>query len=186
YGKHYERARDLLEAAVRQQPENVDALYSLGFVYSSLKQTEAALRALAQAARLAPKRADVVRLIAVTTGELSADEDSAAAWDRYLQLAPGDDIARRERGFARTHIHEFETGLADLEWYIARHPEDPIGHYQLGLAQSTNDPTKGIDSLNKALALKPDFVAARAARGALYYTQGNAEAAVPDLEAAAK
>jgi tetratricopeptide (TPR) repeat protein len=184
YGRHYERARGLLETAVRQQPENVDALYSLAYVYSALKQPEPALRVLAKAARLAPKRADVIRLIAVTTGELSADEDSAAAWDRYLELVPNDDTARRERGFARTHIREFETGMADLEWYIARHPEDPMGHYQLGLAQSTSDPTKGIESLTKALALKPDFVAARAARGALHYVQGNAEAAVPDLEAA--
>jgi tetratricopeptide (TPR) repeat protein len=185
YGHHYERARDLLETAVRQQSENVDALYSLGFVYSAMKQPEAALRVLAQAARLAPKRSDVVRLIAVTTGELSADEDSAAAWDRYLQLVPTDDTARRERGFARTHIHQFETGMADLQWYLARHPDDPIAYYQLGLAQSTNDPTKGIESLNKALVLKPDFVEARAARGTLHYVQGDAEAAVPDLEAAA-
>ncbi|HEY1342152.1 MAG TPA: tetratricopeptide repeat protein [Bryobacteraceae bacterium] len=185
YGRRYERARELLETAVRQQPENVDALYSLGFVYSALKQPESALRTLAQATRLAPKRADVIRLIAVTTGELSADEDSAAAWDRYLQLVPSDDIGRRERGFARTHIRQFETGMADLEWYIARHPQDPIGYYQRGLAQSTSDPTKGIESLNKALTLKPDFVAAQAARGALHYVQGNAEAAVPDLEAAA-
>ncbi len=185
YGQHFERARDLLETAVRQQPENVDALYSLAFVYSNLKQPEPALRTLAEATRLAPKRADVLRLIAVTTGELSADEDSAAAWDRYLALVPNDDTARRERGFARTHIRQFETGMADLEWYIKRHPDDPIGYYQLGLAQSTSDPTKGIESLDKALALKPGFTAARAARGALHYVQGNPEAALPDLEAAA-
>jgi tetratricopeptide (TPR) repeat protein len=48
-----------------------------------------------------------------------------------------------------------------------------------------NDPTKGLSSLDKALQLKPDFVEARAARGALYYLQGKPEAAVPDLEAAA-
>jgi tetratricopeptide (TPR) repeat protein len=184
YGGHYERARELLETAVRQRPENVDALYSMAYVYNALKQPEPALRALAVAARLSPKRADVIRLIAVTTGALSADEDSAAAWNRYLELVPNDDIARRERGFARTHIHQFETGMTDLEWYIARHPDDPLGYYQLGLAQSTSDPTKGIESLNQALTLKPDFIAARAARGALYYVQGNAEAAIPDLEAA--
>ena len=46
---------DLLETAVRQQPENVDALYSLTFVYSALKRREPALRMLAPAARLAPK-----------------------------------------------------------------------------------------------------------------------------------
>jgi tetratricopeptide (TPR) repeat protein len=59
-----------------------------------------------------------------------------------------------------------------------------MGHYELGLAQSTSDPTKGLASLDRALVLKPDFVAARAARGALYYVQGKPEAAVPDLESA--
>jgi tetratricopeptide (TPR) repeat protein len=184
YAGHYERARDILETAVRQQPNNVDVLYSLAFVYSGLKQPEPSLRFAARAANLAPKRADVQRLIAVTTGELQANEDSAEAWDRYMKLAPNDDTARRERGFARIHLRQFETGIPDLEWYIARHPEDAMGHYELGLAQSTSDPTKGLASLDRALALKPDFVAARAARGALYYVQGNAEAAVPDLESA--
>ena len=185
YARHYERAREVLEKAVRQQPQNADVLYSLAFVYSSLKQPEGALRLLAEAAKVAPQRADVQRLIAVTTGELQANEDSAAAWDRYAVLAPKDDTARRERGFARIHMRQFDTGLADLEWYIARHPDDPVGYYELGLAQSMNDPTKGLSNLDKALKLKPDFVEARSARGALYYLQGKPDAAVPDLEAAA-
>ena len=185
YATHYDRAREVLEKAVHQQPRNADALYSLAFVYNSLKQPESALRLLAEAAKVDPSRADVQRLIAVTTGELQANEDSAAAWDRYAALAPNDDTARRERGFARIHMRQFDTGVADLEWYIARHPGDPVGYYELGLAQSTNDPTKGLSSLDKALELKPDFVEARAARGALYYLQGKPESAVPDLEAAA-
>lgn len=186
YGRHYDRAREVLEKAVREQPHNADALYSLAYVYNSLKQPEAALRLLAEAAKVAPQRADVERLIAVITGELQANEDSAAAWDRYAALAPNDDTARRERGFARIHMRQFDTGMADLEWYIARHPDDPVGYYELGLAQSMNDPTKGLTSLDKALKLKPDFVEARSARGALYYLQGKPEAALPDLEAAAR
>ncbi len=185
YAKHYERARGVLESAVRQQPRNVDALYSLSFTYSALHQPEPALRLLAQAAKLDPKRADVQRLIAVTAAELLAYEDSAAAWERYAELAPNDDTARRERGFARIHLRQFETGMADLEWYVAKHPEDPVGHYELGLAQSTNDPTRGMESLDKALQLKPDFAAARSARGALHYLQGKSEAAATDLEKAA-
>ena len=184
YAGHYDRAREVLESAVRQQPDNVDVLYSLAFVYSALKQPEPSLRLAARAARLAPTRADVERLVAVTTGELQANDDSAAAWDRYMTLAPNDDTGRRERGFARIHLRQFDTGIADLQWYIARHPNDPVGYYELGLAQSTSDPTKGLSSLDRALQLKPDFLEARAARGALHYLQGNAEAAVPDLEAA--
>jgi tetratricopeptide (TPR) repeat protein len=53
------------------------------------------------------------------------------------------------------------------------------------VAQSVADPEKGLASLNKAIALRPDFAGARSARGALHYQQGNADAALPDLEFAA-
>jgi tetratricopeptide (TPR) repeat protein len=185
YAGHNERAREVLETAVREQPRNVDVLYSLAFVESALRRPEAAIRWLAQAGQLAPERADVQRLLAATANELGAWEDAATAWDRYAKLAPNDDEARRERGFATIHMGKFEAGIADLEWYVSRHPDDATGYFELGAAQSAGDPTQGIASLDKALTLKPDFPAARAVRGSLYYKQGKPEAALPDLEAVA-
>ena len=185
YAGHNERAREVLETAVREQPNNVDVLYSLAFVESALKQPEAAIRWLAQAGQLAPDRADVQRLLAVTANELGAWEDAATAWDHYAKLAPNDDEARRERGYAIVHQGKFDQGVTDLEWYVARHPNDAMGYFELGVAQSASDPTKGIASLDKSLALKADFPAARAVRGSLYYKQGRPEVALPDLEAVA-
>ncbi len=182
---HNDRAREVLENALRRQPENVDAMYALAFVYNALKQPEQAVRLLAQAARLAPQRADVQKLLAVTTGDLHAYDDSVAAWDRYVKLQPDDDAGRRERGFAMANIKQAEAGLSDLEWYAGRHPEDPLGLFELGLSQSVNDPEKGLATLDKAVALKPDYVEARSARGALEYQLGKAEPALSDLEFAA-
>jgi len=182
---HNERARELLENALRQQPQNVDVLYGLGYVYSSLNQSEAAVRLLAQAEKLAPQRADIHKLLAVTTSDLHAYEDSVHEWDSYVALAPDDDAGRRERGFSKANIKQAEAGLADLEWYVARHPEDPTGLFELGVSQAVGDPEKGIATLDKAVVLKPDYVEARAARGALNYQQGKAELALPDLEFAA-
>jgi tetratricopeptide (TPR) repeat protein len=182
---HNERARDLFENALRQQPQNVDVLYGLAYVYNALNQSEAAVRLLAQAEKLAPQRADIHKLLAVTTGDLHAYEDSVHEWDNYVALAPNDDAGRRERGFAKANIKQAEAGIPDLEWYVARHPEDPTGLFELGVSQAVNDPEKGIATLDKAVALKPDYVEARAARGALNYQQGKAEVALPDLEFAA-
>ncbi len=181
---HNDRAREVFEKALRQQPQNVDVLYSLAFVYHSLNQPEQAVRLLAQAARLAPQRADVQKLLAVAAGDMHAYDDSVAAWDRYVTLAPDDDAGRRERGFARANIKQ-PTGLADLEWYAARHPDDPTGLYELGAAQSVDDPDKALGTLDKAIALRPDYVEARSARGGIYYQQGKADAALADLEFAA-
>jgi tetratricopeptide (TPR) repeat protein len=183
---HFARSREALEAALRLQPRNVDVLISLAFVLDALKESDdAELRLLMQAAQLAPQRASVQKSLAIAAGNLGDYKDAAAAWNRYVALDPEDDTGRRERGFADAHIGQLDTGIADLRWYIARHSDDAEAYFDLGIAESAKDPTKGLPSFDKAVALRPDFAAARSARGALYYRDGRPEAALPDLEFAA-
>ena len=138
------------------------------------------------AAKLAPRRADVQKLLALTTSLLGALEDALGAWDAYLKLVPDDDFARRDRAYTAVRMGQVEKGSAELERFLARHPDDAVGHYQMGMAQGQTDPVQGLAHLDRAVALKPDFAAALSARGALYYQQGKPEAAVTDLESAAK
>lgn len=122
------------------------------------------------------------KLTAITARNLKADEDSAAAWDRYLKLVPDDDEAKRERAFAKARLALLDEALPELQGYVARHPNDATGFYELGMAQSVDDPAKAIESLNRAVVLNPDLVAARAGRGILFYTQDKPDAAVTDLQ----
>ncbi len=181
---HNERAKEVLENALRTQPHNADVLYALAYVDHALHQNEAAVRLLSEASRLAPQRADVQKLLGMSTSDLLAYEDSAAAWDRYMKLEPNDDSGRRERGFAKTNMKRAE-GMADLEWFVRRHPDDATGLFELGVAQGGSDPDQAIATLTKAIHVNPDFADARAARGALEYQQNNADAALADLEFAA-
>jgi tetratricopeptide (TPR) repeat protein len=182
YTGHYERAHEVLESALRQQPQNVDVLYRLAFVEEAARQWESAVMRLAQAAKLDPRRADIQKLLAVTTTELGALDDAAAAWDRYLKLEPNDEVARRERAYTAAKMGKLEQATAELEWFLTRHPDDPVGHYELAQAQRSVDMAQSLEHLNKALALKPDYAAARAARGSLYYQEGKPESALADLE----
>jgi Flp pilus assembly protein TadD len=179
-----QRARELLEAAERQQPQNVELLYTLAAVDQAYKRTEDAVALLARAARLAPERSDVQKLLALATGDLGALEDSVAAWNRYLKLEPADDAARRERGFTAFRMGRFEQAIEDLQWFVARHPDDAVGHFELGIVENVDNPAQALPEFDRALALKADFAAARSARGNLYYQMGKPEAALPDLEAA--
>jgi tetratricopeptide (TPR) repeat protein len=180
-----DRARELLEAARRIQPENVDVLYDLACVDQAAGHSEQAVALLAQAARLAPQRGDIQKMLAVTTGDLGAIADSAKAWDRYLQLQPDDDVARRERGFTAFQMGQFEQGVAELRAFVSRHPDDAVGHFELAAAVNKDNPAEALKEFDRALALKPDFPAAHSARGSLYYQMGKPEAALADLEAAA-
>lgn len=182
YTGHYERAHEVLESALRQQPQNVNVLYRLASVEDATRQWESAVMRLAQAEKLDPRRADVQKLLAVTTTELGALDDAAAAWDRYLELEPSDETARRERGYTLARMGKLEQGSADLEWFVSRHPDDPVGHYELAQAERTLDMAQAMKHLDRALALNPNYMPARAARGSLYYQEGKPESALADLE----
>jgi tetratricopeptide (TPR) repeat protein len=183
---HSTRAREVLEAALRQQPQNVDTLYALALANHALRQWETAVQLLSQAAKIDPARADVQRMLAVATADLGALEDSSAAWNRYLKLRPGDDAARRERGYTDAQRGHPEEGLKDLEWYASRHPDDVLAHYELGQALHAVDLSRALEEFTRALALDPNYLPARTARGSLLYQLGKPELAVTDLEAAAK
>jgi Flp pilus assembly protein TadD len=185
YASHYDRAIEVLRAALRQQPKNVEVLYRLASSEESSQRWEDAAMHLAQASQFDAKRADVQKLLAVTTAELGALSDSAAAWDRYLALEPDDDVARRERAYTAVKLGKLEEGAAALRSYVERHPDDKAGHYELGQAERDLDAAAASQEFGKALAIDGRYGAARAARGALRYQNGEFEAALPDLEAAA-
>ena len=181
---HVERGRELLQAALRQQPRNVDVLYQLAWVERQLDHGDEALRILAEASRIAPSRADVLKLLAVASSDLGAFEDAVNVWDRYLTLMPQDDYARRERAFTQVHSGKFTEGIAALRDFLRQHQTDAEGHYELGLAESQDNPEAGLRELNQALELRSDLAAAHAARGSIYYQMGKMDLAAADLEAA--
>jgi tetratricopeptide (TPR) repeat protein len=184
---HNERARDILQSALRQQPENVDVLYDLAAVNANIGQREAALELLAKASRLAPNRLDVQQLLARTAADLGYFGDAVQTWDRYLKLAPHDEVARRERAFALTAIGEdMEGGLAVLRAYAAKHPNDAVAHYELAIAEASAAPDAAIEELNRSIELNPALAAPRIARGLILFKQGDFTGALPDFEFAAK
>lgn len=179
-----QRAREMLQAAQRLQPQNVDILYDLACVDRAANRNESAVALLAQAEHLAPNRSDIQKLLAMTADDLGALEDSTAAWERYMKLEPADDAGRRERGFLAFKRGLFEQGLADVQWFVARHPDDPVGHFELGAIENKDNPAIALTEYDHALMLKPDFGAVHSERGSLYYQMGKPESALPDLEAA--
>jgi len=180
--KDYDRAREALVSALAQRPEDADVLYGLAVVQIALKQRESAIELLAKAARVAPERAEIQLLLARTTTDIGFFKDSLQAWNRYLQLAPNDESARRDRGYVAAVLGDYALGIPDLAAYVQKHPADAIGHYDLGMAETINDPNEALVEINRALDIKPDFVPAIYYRGLLKYQGGNAQAALVDLE----
>ena len=147
------------------------------------RRTEEAIVLLARAARLAPERSDVQKVLALATGDLGALDDSAAAWNRYLKLQPNDDVARRELGFTAFRMR----GSKRL-WRRSGGRAAPSGRcgrtLRTGGRREPGQSSRSAAGVRPgALALKPGFAAATGLRSRINQT-GKPEAALADLEAA--
>jgi lipoprotein NlpI len=134
--------------------------------------TDTALTVLARARRLAPNRADILLYLAERYEDAGFFSGAADAYEAYLKLRPDDATARRERGFAYCRFGRTKAALPDLDWYAKQHPKDPAGLFELGVCQSLDDTEHGLQNLNTALALKPDFTMARQVRGMVLSGEG--------------
>lgn len=103
--EHVERAQSVLEIALRQRPYDPDTLYALAQVFWKREQPIQSAALLVRAQKAAPKRADIVLLLAQVSARLGFHEDSAAAYARYLELRPKDNVARREREVELVRAH---------------------------------------------------------------------------------
>lgn len=181
---HDERAGAIFQSLLQQRPDDVDALFELGGVRGRAGDYEAAIPLFTQAARLAPQRAEVQLALARALEGAAFCEDSARVYDHYVALRPDDDLVRRERAKVYSHVAPLrEKSQAEFEWYIAKHPTDPLGHLYFGLLlQQVPDWQGALKEVTRAIELDPLLAEARRTRAALLRDDGELEKALIDLE----
>lgn len=180
--KHFDRAQEILAIALQQRADDVDLIQNLARVYAEVGRQDQAIILLLQAEKIAPNRADIQMFLAHMAEESGFFGDAATAYDRYYQLRPQEDTARRDRGFSYARSGRIEDGLQDLRWYTERHPEDTRGWYQLGVVETVGSRERALQCFNKALALDPKLPTARYARAVLFSRAGKPAEAIEDLK----
>jgi tetratricopeptide (TPR) repeat protein len=185
--QHWDRAQRVLEVAVKLRPTDADALLELGLVYASRQDYSHAVYVLAQARQHAPQRPDILLALGRAAEDAGYYGDSALAYDEYLRLRPGDDTSRRDRGrvcgYTGTRLAE---GIKELTWYVHKHPEDPIGYFDLAQFTWRTDPQTALRQLTAALRLDPELAPAHYARAWLLHRLGRTADSLADLQAACR
>lgn len=181
---HDQRAEVDFQTLLRQHPDSVDALLELGRLRGRAGDGEDAIASLTKAARLAPQRADVLLALARALEASAFCLDSSHIYDEYLTLRPDDDVARRERAMVYGHVADLRPkGKAEFEWYIAKHPQDPLGHlYYALLLNAIPDHANALREISRAIELDPMLTEARRARAGMLNEDGEPEKAQADLE----
>ncbi len=183
--EHYDRAQRALEAALKIRPADVDLLVELGRVCAARQDYVRAVYMLAQARQKDPGRAEILLLLARAAEDAGYYEDASQTYDEYVQLRPGDDAARRDRAraYGNTDSRK-EEARKELEWYLGKHPNDPLGHYAFAQVVWWTDPQEALAHLTEAVRLDPASVPNRFSRAWMLQRLGQMAESLPDLEAA--
>jgi tetratricopeptide (TPR) repeat protein len=183
--QHYDRAQRALEAALKIRPENVDLLLELGRVAAARQDYIRAFFVLAQARQKTPGRVDVLLMLARAAQDAGYYEDSATTYDEYLRLRPDDDSARRDRARAYGYTESrWEEARKELDWYLRKHPDDPLGHYVFAQVFWWPEPEKSLAHLSEAVRLEPNSVTNRFSRAWMLQRLGKMAESLKDLEVA--
>ncbi|PYV37869.1 MAG: hypothetical protein DMG06_26955 [Acidobacteria bacterium] len=183
--EHYDRAQRALETALKIRPGDVDLLLELGRVCAARQDYIRAFFVLAQARQKAPGRADILLMLARAAEDSGYYEDSAKTYDEYLRVRPDDDTARRDRARACGYTESRrEEARQELGWYLAKHPEDPVGHYVFAQVFWVPEPEESLAHLSKAVRLEPDSASNRFSRAWMLQRLGRMAESLPDLKAA--
>ncbi len=177
-----DRAGQAITAALKQRPDDVDCLLALARVEDELHRDDQAAAILFRAQRLARDRPEVLTFLGNVLDQLGLYRDAAAVYDQCVKMHPADHEARRERGYALARAAKLTEAFQDLNWYVERHPQDPLGWFELAVAESLQQKAQALAHLDKALELDPKMVAAHLARAVLLRQEGRAAQAVNDLE----
>lgn len=183
--QHYDRAERALEAALKIRPGDVELLLELGKACAARQNYPRAVFVLAQARQKAPGRADVLLMLAQAAYDANYFDDAANTYDEYIRLRPDDDTARRDRarayGATETRREEART---ELEWYLDKHPKDPLGHYVFAQIFWKTEPEESLVHLTEAVRLDPGSVSIRFSRAWILQRLGQMAESLSDLEAA--
>jgi tetratricopeptide (TPR) repeat protein len=183
--KHYDRAQRALEAALKIRPADADLLIELGRVCAARQDFVRAVYMLAQVRQKDPKRAEVLRLLAHAAEDAGYYEDASQTYDEYMRLRPGDDAARRDRARAYSNTDSRkDEARQEIEWYVAKHPNDPLGHYAFAQVVWLTDPQAALAHLTEAVRLDPASVSIHYSRAWMLQRVGQMAESLPDLEAA--
>ncbi len=182
-----ERAVELFQAVLRDQPEATGAAYQLGMAYRKLGDLERARAHLAIQGRDPVKFNDplIGQLGTLATGgaihfvraghhRVSGDmSETILAYRKSLEGDPENSTARLALASALLRTGDAEGARMEFEELLRRDPDNPSGNYNLGtLLAQRGEVARAAELLNRAAELAPQFEDARVNLAGLLSAQG--------------
>jgi tetratricopeptide (TPR) repeat protein len=159
------RALEEANDAIRFDPQLPSAYMLRGTARFKNGMLSEAVTDVKQAIRLRPNDAKFHAELGRLLAQMGQHEQAARTYAKVLELSPNFHEARLQRGMALREAGEAAEAEAELTHYLRRCPGTAAAHYQRGLCRlAQRNYAQAMTDFDKAIALKPDDEAARAAK----------------------
>lgn len=161
-----QRAADLIERSIRQNPTFPPAHCNRGLALSALGRYADALASYDTAITLAPDFADAHYNRGVLLKDLSRPAEAVGSFETSLSLRPNDPEALNNLGCALKDLRCYEEALACFDKAIRLRPDFAAAYCNCGSVLSgLKRPSEALASYDRALTLQPDLAEAFCNRG---------------------
>jgi tetratricopeptide (TPR) repeat protein len=166
-------AEHFLNLALRDDPENSEALYGLGSIYLQENKPAEARSTFERVLKLPQRYPGTLPNAWNNLGLLSAREgqtdEAIRQFQQALQLDPDHFIALENLGNAYRQAKRWDGAKATLQRALQLNPDSAEANYAMGMAYAqTDDADRAYDYLQKAVAEKPAYPEALNNLGVLY------------------
>jgi tetratricopeptide (TPR) repeat protein len=163
---HAAPALQLIEAALRINPDASDAWSNRALALAMLNRNREALASFDRSLALRPDDPDTLNARGRVLLSLERPADALAMFDQAAALAPGHFGAQTNRGNALAALGRLDEALGRYDALLVDHPSHPSLHFNRGLAlASLGRHAEAIAAYDQAVANRPDYVAAHLNRG---------------------
>ncbi len=168
------RAVEAFSGALAFRPSSMVAYLRRGEAYRAQRRDEDAIRDWRAATRLAPEAPQPLVALGDLFDARGQFAESAQWYGQAVERLRDEDPSLLYRlALARYRAGAAGAALAPLEQAIGRNDTSAEAQYLLGLLyRDTNNPARAIQSIELALTIAPDLIAAREELADLYRAQG--------------
>lgn len=132
-------ARRILESLAARDPASEKALEALADVAYKQHDLEGALGYLAHARDMDPKNASVHFFFGIVCIELNLPSEAKKSLQKALDLEPGNPEYNYARGSVELQGRAAWNAIPYFNRYVAARPDDPSGHFALGVAEFASE-----------------------------------------------
>jgi tetratricopeptide (TPR) repeat protein len=157
------------DKALLIKPDYGEAFAQKGYINIDFGEYEQAVTNLQKAVDLKIENAEIFGLLGFAYSRSNKNKDAVFYLSKSLLLDPGKTENYAHRGFALIESGQFERAEEDFLFFLQKNPDDVISLYNLARAQyGLQKYDASITTLNKVLALEPDYLDAHFRIGLAY------------------